>query len=113
MPNLDFPDICLSITTPACDITPADLSVARERVHNLPEGYTKTLVRNMKMAFPDKFQTEEEAYLVFDAVKSVIATGLHNGDAVDLEGLGVFRKEKDESGRPKVVFYPNEKLHEV
>jgi nucleoid DNA-binding protein len=113
MPNLDFPDICLAISDNQCNITPADLSAARERVHNLPTGYTKVLVKNMQMAFPDKFQSEEEAYLVFDAVKSVIATGLHNGDAVDLEGLGVFRREKDESGKPKVVFYPNEKLHNV
>lgn len=113
MPNMDFPEICFAVSDTDCRITPPDLETVRERVHNLPTGYTKVLVKNMRMAFPDKFKSDEEAYLVFDAVKSVIATGLHNGDAVDLEGLGVFRKEKDESGKPKAVFYPNEKLHEV
>jgi len=113
MPNLDFPEVCFAVSDNECRITPPDLETVRERVHQLPTGYTKVLVKNMQMAFPDKLKSDEDAYLVFDAVKSVIATGLHNGDAVDLEGLGVFRKEEDESGKPKAVFYPNEKLHEV
>jgi nucleoid DNA-binding protein len=112
MPNRDFPEICFAVSDEECRITPPDLDVVRERVHKLPSGYTKTLVRSLQAAFPDKLQSEEDAYMIFDAVKAVIANGLHNGDTVDLEGLGVFRQEK-EGGQPKVVFYPNEKLHDI
>lgn len=112
MTNLDFPEICFAVSDTECRLTPPDLEVVRERVHKLPTGYTKTLVRSLQAAFPDKLQSEEDAYMMFDAMKAVIATGLHNGDTVDLEGLGVFRQEK-EDGKTKVAFYPYEKLHEI
>ncbi len=112
MANLDYPDVCLSEVNQQCKVTPPDLEVTRERVHKLPEGMTKTLVNSLRMAFPDKFDSDEEAYMVFDAMKAVIAIGLHNRNPVDLEGLGEFRVEK-EGGQARVVFYPSNALNQV
>lgn len=112
MTNFDFPDVCLSETNEQCSITPPDLSVARERVHKLPEGFTKTMIRSLQSAFPDKFSNEEEAYLVFDGMKAVIATGLANGNKVHLEGLGEFSTQK-EGEKKRVVFQPEECLNKV
>jgi len=62
-----------------------------------------------RWAFPDKFESEEDAYMVFDAMKAVIANGLKNKDVVDLEGLGEFRVEPGQ-GIAKVVFTPERVL---
>jgi len=109
MVNIDFPDVCISTADENCQVTPPDLEAARERLHKLPEGYTKTLVMALKWAFPDKLQSEEEAYMVFDAMKAVIANGLKNKDLVHLEGLGEFRVEPRE-GVNQVVFTPERTL---
>jgi nucleoid DNA-binding protein len=112
MVNFDYPDVCLSEADEQCTITPPDLSVLRERVHKLPEGFTKTMVRSLTMAFPDKFSSEEEAYMVFDAMKAVIGTGLANGRQVHLEGLGEFRTEK-QGTRRTIVFTPEASLEKA
>ncbi len=112
MTNFDFPDVCLSESTDECKITPPDLSAARERVHKIPEGFTKTMLQSLQMAFPDKFSNEEEAYMVFDAMKAVIATGLANGNKVHLDGLGEFSVQSD-GGRKRVGFTPEECLNAV
>jgi len=112
MVNFDYPDVCLSEADEQCQITPPDLDKLRERVHKLPEGFTKTLVKSLTMAFPDKFQSDEEAYMVYDAMKAVIGTGLANGRKVHLEGLGEFSTEK-EAGKSKVVFIPEVSLNQA
>ena len=112
MPNLDFPDVCLSETDYDCSITPPDLAATRERVHKLPEGMTKVLVKNLQMAFPDKLKSEEDAYMIFDAMKAVIATALHNKNPVHLEGLGEFQVEQ-QGGKPTVAFTPESALVQV
>ena len=112
MTNYDFPDVCLSESTDECVITPPDLASTRERLHKLPEGFTKTMVKSMRMAFPDKFATDEEAYMVYDAMKAVIATGLANGNKVHLDGLGEFSVQS-EGGRKRVAFTAEECLNAV
>ena len=112
MTNIDIQEVCFSGIANDCSITPPDIATIRERVHKLPAGYTKTLVNSLKDAFPDKFQNEEDAYMVFDALKAVIARGIQNGDSVDLEGLGVFKREK-EGGKSKVAFYPQDALTDI
>ena len=112
MTNIDIQEVCFSGIDNNCSITPPDIEVMRERVHKLPSGYTKTLVNSLKDAFPDKFKTEEEAYMIFDALKAVIARGINNGDSVDLEGLGVFKREQ-EGGKSKVAFYPQAALTDL
>lgn len=112
MTNFDFPDVCLSESTDECVLTPPDLSLARERVHKLPEGFTKTMIQSLRMAFPDKFSNDEEAYMIFDAMKAVIATGLANGNKVHLEGLGEFAA-KTEGGKKRVAFTAEECLNAV
>lgn len=78
MPNMDYPGVCLACTDEQYFLSVPDMDAARERVHMQPEGFTKTLIRSLKDAFPDKFDSEEEAYLVFDALKAVIV--LSNGE---------------------------------
>ena len=112
MVNFDFPDVCLTESDEKCTLTPPDLSAARERVHKLPEGFTKTMVRSLQAAFPDKFSSDEEAYMVFDSMKAVIATGLANGNTVHLEGLGEFKTQK-QGQRKRVVFEAEECLNNV
>jgi nucleoid DNA-binding protein len=112
MVNFDYPDVCLSEANEQCTITPPDLEVTRERVHKLPEGFTKTLIQSLRMAFPDKFDSDEDAYMVFDAMKAVIGTGLANGRKVHLEGLGEFRTEKQD-GKKTVVFVPEAALEQA
>lgn len=112
MVNIDYPDVCLSEADGQCQITPPDLSVVRERVHKLPEGFTKTMVRSLKTAFPDKLDSEEEAYMIFDAMKAIIVTGMTTGRTVHLEGFGEFKIEK-EDGKKKVVFVPEASLNKA
>jgi nucleoid DNA-binding protein len=112
MVNFDYPDVCLSGADEQCQLTPPDLDVLRERVHKLPEGFTKTMVRSLVMAFPDKFKSDEEAYMVYDAMKAVIGSGLANGRKVHLEGLGEFSTEK-EAGKARVVFSPEASLNQA
>lgn len=112
MTNYDFPDVCLSESTDQCELTPPDLATTRERVHKLPEGFTKTMIQSLKMAFPDKFSSDEEAYMVYDAMKAVIATGLANGNAVHLDGFGEFKAQSD-GGKKRVMFTAEECLNQV
>ncbi|MCF8105295.1 MAG: hypothetical protein K9K64_07430 [Desulfohalobiaceae bacterium] len=109
MTNIDSPEFCLSKADERCQLTPPDLEATRERLSKVPEGYTKTLVKALKWAFPDKFKSEEDAYMVFDAMKAVIANGLKNKDLVGLEGLGEFRVEPG-PGVQQVVFTPERVL---
>ena len=112
MPNMDYPGVCLACTDEDFALYFPDMDAARERVHMHPEGFTKTLIRSLKNAFPDKFDNEEEAYLVFDAMKAVIATGLDNGNIVHLEGLGEFHVEKSNGART-IAFIPESALHQA
>ena len=113
MTNYDFPDVCLSQTDEECNLTPPDLSLARERVHKLPaEGFTKTMIKNLRMAFPEKFKSNEEDYMVFDGIKGILAMRLANGDKADLEGLGEFSTQKTNGGK-RVVFTPEECLNQA
>ena len=80
-----------------------DLDVYRERMHMQPEGFTKRLIQSMTKAFPDKFKGPEEAYCVCDVFKSIISTGLKNGETVHIEGLGILGKTKNSE---TVVFTP-------
>ena len=112
MPNMDYPGVCLACTDEKYALSVPDMDAARERVHMQPEGFTKTLIRSLKNAFPDKFDSEEEAYLVFDAMKAVIATGLDNGNTVHLEGLGEFHVEKS-NGVRTIAFGPESALHQA
>ncbi|MCF8106151.1 MAG: HU family DNA-binding protein [Desulfohalobiaceae bacterium] len=112
MTNYDFPDVCLSQTDEECTLTPPDLSLARERVHKLPEGFTKTMIKSLRMAFPDKFKDDEDAYMVFDAMKAIIAMRLANGNAVHLEGFGEF-KTQQQGNTKRVVFNPEECLNKI
>lgn len=95
-----------------CSLTRPDLSALRERVHKLPKGFTKTLARSLSMAFPDTLSSEVEAYMVSDAMKAVIGTGLANGRKVHLEGLGEFRTET-QGGRRTVAFTPEASLEKA
>ena len=108
---LQNPEICLSTADEFCRVTPPEWSVVKERASRLPEGYSKTMVEEIQKAYPDKFGTMEEAYMVFDVVKAVIANGLKNMDVVDLEGLGEFRVEPGEGGIRQVVFTPEPGLN--
>ncbi len=113
MPNQDFPGVCFACCQDKdCNITPMDTDISVERVKALPEGYTKTLVKSLTHAFPDKFNDESEAYMVFDALKAVIANVLKNGDVMDLEGLGEFRVEPRD-GRKHVIFTPERVLEDT
>lgn len=110
MANQDFPGVCFAgCQDKDCKVTPMDTDAAKERVKKLPEGYTKTLVKSLAYAFPDKLSDESEAYMVFDAMKAVITNALKNSDIVVLEGLGEFRVDPD-SGRKHVVFTPTIEL---
>ncbi|WP_045219970.1 hypothetical protein [Desulfonatronum thioautotrophicum] len=112
MTNFDYPDVCLSEADGQCKITPPDLDVLRERVHGLPEGFTKTMVRSLQAAFPDKLTTEEDAYMVYDAMKAVIGTTLANGSKAHLDGFGEFTTVT-EGGTKKVVFTPEAALNKA
>jgi len=109
MTNFDYPDVCLSEADGSCKITPPDLDVLRERVHGLPEGFTKTMVRSLQMAFPDKFASEEDAYMVYDAMKAVIGTTLANGSKAHLDGFGEFFVTS-EGGSKTIAFSPEASL---
>ncbi|TVQ99723.1 MAG: hypothetical protein EA399_06200 [Desulfovibrionales bacterium] len=112
MTNFDYPDVCLSEADGQCKITPPDLDVLRERVHGLPEGFTKTMVRSLQAAFPDKLTAEEDAYMVYDAMKAVIGTTLANGSKAHLDGFGEFATVT-EGGTKKVVFTPEAALNKA
>lgn len=109
MPNQDYPGVCLACVDEECKVTPPDISIARERVRKLPEGYTLTMVRSLQWAFPDKFSSLEEAYMAIDAMKAVIVNVLKIHGIVDLEGIGEWRTEPD-NGRKKIVFTPERAL---
>ena len=109
MPNMDYPGVCLACTDERYQVKVPDLDVARERVHMEPQGFTKTLVRSLKNAFPEKFDSEEEAYLVFDAMKAVLATGLSNGEHIHIDGIGEFHVTTDK-GVHNVGFVPERAL---
>jgi nucleoid DNA-binding protein len=109
MVNVDLSGFCFSCADEECNITPPDLDVARERVHSMPEGSTLTMLRAIQAAFPDKFSDTAEAYMIFDAMKAIIALKLKNRDVVNLEGIGEFKTEP-ENGRKKVIFTPERVL---
>jgi nucleoid DNA-binding protein len=109
MVNLDYPGVCLSCVDERCHISPPDLSVARERVHGLTEGYALHVVNTLKETFPDKFSTPEEAYQVLDALKAILVNGLKIHTAVDLQGIGTFRASQQE-GNYTVTFDADPKL---
>lgn len=113
MANQDFPGVCFAgCQDKDCNVTPMDTDSAKERVKKLPEGYTKTLVKSLAYAFPDKLSDESDAYMVFDAMKAVITNVLKNGDVIELEGLGEFRVDPDD-GRKHVVFTPTRALEDA
>lgn len=113
MVNMDFPGVCMACVDEQCNVESADVDAARKRIHEHPlSGYTKTIVKNLQSTFPEKFSTEEEAYLTLDVMKAVIAMGLNNRDTVDIEGLGRFAT-REEGGKKKVVFMPEGELTEA
>ncbi len=108
---LHDPEICLTTADEYCRVKPPDRDKVVERVNKLPDGYSKTMVLELQRAYPDKFSTIEEAYMVFDVMKAVIANGLKNMDVVDIEGLGEMRVEPGEDGSRTVVFTPHPALN--
>ncbi|EMG39030.1 hypothetical protein PCS_00672 [Desulfocurvibacter africanus PCS] len=113
MVNMDYPGVCLACTDENCNVEYADVDAARARVHETPlTGYTKTIVKNLQSTFPEKFPTEEDAYLTLDVMKAIIAMGLNNDDSVDIQGLGTF-KTKQEGGHKVVTFSPETALVEA
>ena len=109
MADFDYPGVCLTKIDKDRTIFPPDLDPTRERVNKLPEGYTKTIISGLRMAFPDKFDSDEEAYMAFDVMKAIIFNGLRNNDLVDVEGMGEFRLEPKD-GKRHVVFTPEPAL---
>jgi len=107
---LHNPEICFSTADEYCRVTPPGWEQVKERASRLPDGYSKTMVLELQRAYPDKFGTIEEAYMVFDVIKAVIANGLKNMDVVDIEGLGEMRVEPGEGGTRTVVFTPQPAL---
>lgn len=95
MPNLDYPGtgLCSSCVDDECVIVPTGYTASREVMTRMPEGYTLTLIKDIMYAFPDKFESIEEATMLFNVMKTVIVNGLKNGDSVHLEGLGTFNTE--------------------
>lgn len=61
------------------------------------------MIRSMTNAFPDKFSGPEEAFCVCDVFKSLITTGLDNGERVSIEGLGSLARDEQSK---KIVFTP-------
>ncbi len=113
MVNMDFPGVCYACADEECNVEYADVDAARTRVRETPmSGYTKTIVKNLQSTFPEKFSSEEEAYLALDVMKAIIAMGLNNNDSVDIQGLGTF-KTKEESGHKVVTFSPETALTEA
>ena len=49
---LHDPEICLTTADEYCRVTPPDRDKAVERVNNLPEGYSKTMVLELQRAYP-------------------------------------------------------------
>ena len=98
MVNLDYPGVCLSCVDERCHVTPPDLSLARERVHGLTEGFALEVVNTLKDTFPDKFNTPEEAYQILDTLKAMLVNGLKIHTAVDLQGIGTFRAVQQDGG---------------
>jgi nucleoid DNA-binding protein len=109
MVNLDYPGVCLSCVDDRCHVTPPDLSIARERVHGLTEGYALEVVKTLQETFPDKFNTPEEAYQVLDALKAMLVNGLKIHTAVDISGIGTFRAV-NKDGRYTIAFDADPKL---
>jgi nucleoid DNA-binding protein len=108
---MDFPGVCMSCVDEQCNVVAPDLAAVRERVGKVPEGYTRTLLKNLQYAMPE-VDNDEKAYLIFDIFKATIANGLKNKDVVFLEGLGEFRTEPRD-GRVSVVFTPEKVLDSV
>lgn len=110
MPNMDYPGtgLCSSCGTAECVHMPMDYTSGHEMLTRDAEGYTLTLIRDIMYAFPDKFETMEEAAMLFDVMKSVIVNGLKNGDTVSLEGLGTFRTIG--SGRDRSIEFTPERV---
>jgi nucleoid DNA-binding protein len=98
MVNLDYPGVCLSCVDERCHVTPPDLSLARERVHGLTEGFALEVVNVLKDTFPDKFNTLEEAYQILDTLKAIVVNGLKIHTAVDLQGIGTFSAVRQDGG---------------
>lgn len=105
MAETGYPWVCLSEVDEQKRVTLPDMKPVQEKLENLPEGYTKAIVTGLKRAFPEKFSSEEEAYMAFDVMKAMIFNGLRNGDLVDVEGLGEFRTEPRD-GKKYVVYTP-------
>ena len=94
MTELMYPEVYLS-SEGTYEIRVPDLDVYRERIHTQPEGFTKRMIQSMTNAFPDKFNGPEEAFCVCDVFKSLITTGLDNGEEVHIEGLGTLGRKKN------------------
>ncbi|MEZ0576977.1 hypothetical protein [Halodesulfovibrio aestuarii] len=113
MPNQDYPGVCMSCSTKACQVVAPDIEAVRERVKHDPiTGYTKNVVNNLTTAMGDKFADEYEAYLAFDVVKAAIVMGLKNGQKIDLGGLGEFNVETV-NGQKTVTFQPAPSLNAI
>lgn len=109
MAESKYSSVCLSEVDEQQRVNPANRQPVQERLENMPEGYTKAIISGLKMAFPDKLGTDEEAYLAFDVMKAMIFNGLRNGDVVDVEGLGELRVEPRD-GKKQVVYTPDPNL---
>lgn len=110
MANQDYPGVCMSCSTPECQVVAPDIQAVRERVKHDPiTGYTRNVVNNLTTAMSDKFADEYEAYLAFDVVKAAIVMGLKNGQKIDLGGLGEFTIQTV-NGQKTVTFKPSPSL---
>lgn len=110
MPNIDYPGsgLCSSCTSSECFEMPYDYTSSRGVLTRESSGYTLTLIKDIMYAFPDKFETMEEAAMLLDVMKTVIVNGLKNGDTVSLEGLGTFRTSG--SGRDRTIDFTPERV---
>ena len=110
MPNLDYPGtgLCSSCNSSECFEMPYDYNALRGVLTRDASGYTMTIIRDIMYAFPDKFETVEEAAMLLDVVKTVIVNGLKNGDTVSLEGLGAFRTSG--SGARRTIGFTPERV---
>jgi nucleoid DNA-binding protein len=86
-----------------------DRAAVRERLDRAHEGYMKNIIKGLQYAFPDKFDSEEDAYMAYDVIIMYLVNGMKNRDAIYLEGFGEFRSEP-EDGRKKVIFTPDRSL---